>query len=288
MESRIYADITAAVIAELERGAMPWIKPWKADMTADRNLVSGKPYRGINRFILGLTTMAKSYSSPVWATFDQWKTAGGTVRKGEKATHICFYKPMVSRSVKDESGEERTESYSVLKTYCVFNADQVDGISFDAPKPEDKPFSAHEKAEQTIADSGAVIRHGGDAAFYAPSHDAIQMPNKTAFQDESSYYATAFHELTHWTGAKHRLNRDLSGRYGNPKYAFEELVAEMGAAFLCADHAIQGELRHAGYLQHWLTCLREDSKAIFRAAALAQKAADFIQQQKATEVAVAA
>lgn len=276
----IYQSVTDAVIAELEKGAAPWIKPWRTDMSADRNLVSGNAYRGINRFILGLTNMTKGYESPIWATFKQWQEAGANVRKGEKATHICFYKP-IAKAGTDASGADTIERYAVLKSYCVFNAGQVDG--YTAPvivaAPEFEPIA---KCEQTIADTGAAIRHGGDAAFYAPSVDAIQMPHKSAFTSPAAYYATAFHELTHWTGAKSRLDRDLSGRFGNARYAAEELVAEMGAAFLCADHAIAGELRHAGYLQSWLTCLREDNKAIFRAAALAQKAADFISQQNVT------
>jgi len=133
------------------------------------------------------------------------------------------------------------------------------------------------------------LSHGGDAAFYAPSVDRIQLPNKGTFNSEANYYATAFHELVHWTGAKHRLDRNLEkGRFGNPAYAFEELVAEMGAAFLCQDYGIQGELRHAGYIQSWLKALRDDSKAVFKAAALAQKAADYLNQLDATAEAIAA
>ena len=140
-----------------------------------------------------------------------------------------------------------------------------------------------------IVKTGALIAHGGDAAFYMPSQDRIQLPHKSAFESESTYYATAFHELTHWTGAKSRLDRDLDkGRFGNPAYAFEELVAEMGAAFTCADHGIQGELRHAGYIGHWLKACRADNKAIFKAASLSQKAADYLKNLDATAQAIAA
>lgn len=171
----------------------------------------------------------------------------------------------------------------------MFNASQVDGIEIAPVSTDSKPFNAIEQAEDRIVKTGAAITHGGDAAFYAPGPDRIQLPHKASFDNEASYYATAFHELTHWTGAKTRLDRELSkGKFGNPAYAFEELVAEMGAAFLCQDYGIQGELRHAGYIQSWLKACRDDSRAIFKAAALAQKAADFINGMDATAMPIAA
>lgn len=274
--SSIQQTITASIVAQLEKGAAPWIKPWRVDTTADRNLVSGKAYRGINRLLLGMSSMAQGYSSPTWATFPQWKEKGAMVRRGEKGTHIVFFKP-VSKETVSEAGETETSKYAVLKGYCVFNASQVDGFAEAAPSATVTEFEIHERAEATMEKTGALIRHGGDAAFYMPSQDAVQLPNKNAFHAPANYYATAFHELTHWTGAKHRLDRDLDkGRFGNPEYAFEELVAEMGAAFLCAEHSIQGELRHAGYIQSWIKALRENDRAIFKASALAQKAADYL------------
>lgn len=272
MSNNIYQQVTDSIIAELEKGASPWIKPWRADNTADRNVITGKPYQGINRLLLGMSGMAKGYTSPLWATYDQWQQLGGQVRKGEKAVQGVFFTPCAKKKKAD--GEEST--YMLLKPFWVFNAAQVDGVTIKQVETENKPFNAIEQAELRIIKTGAKLSHGGDAAFYMPSTDSIRMPNKTAFDTESSYYATAFHELTHWTGAKHRLDRNLSGRFGNPAYAFEELVAEIGAAYLCADYGIQGELRHAGYIQSWLKACREDNKAIFRAAALAQKAADYI------------
>lgn len=271
----LYQSVTNQILAQLEQGAAPWIKPWSADTSADRNFVSGKPYRGVNRLLLGMSSMAAGYTSPVWATYQQWATAGGQVRKGEKATHIVFFKPVEKRS-RSEAGEESVEQYRVLKGYCVFNVGQVDGITIAAPSEPVAEFARHERAEATMVKTGAVIRHGGDAAFYSPSADDIQLPHKSAFAAPCNYYATAFHELTHWTGAKHRLERDMGGCYGNPEYAFEELVAEMGAAFLCADHGIQGEIRHAGYIASWIKALRENERAIFKASALAQKAADYL------------
>lgn len=273
MTSSVYAEVTQSIIDQLEAGALPWIKPWRVDSTADKNIISQKPYQGINRLILGLSSMVQGFDKPVWASFKQWQSLGANVKKGAKGTKIVFFSPVT----KQDKATGEVEAYNVLKAYYVFNASQVEGIEFAAPQAEDKPFNSIEAAEARIVKTGANISHGSDAAFYAPGPDSIKLPNKSAFDNESSYYATAFHELVHWTGAKHRLDRDLDkGRFGNPAYAFEELVAEMGAAFLCQDYKIQGELRHAGYIQSWLKALKDDSKAIFKAAALAQKAADYL------------
>ena len=285
MSQTIYSEITQSIIEQLEAGAVPWVKPWKADSSADKNLVSQKPYQGINRLLLGMSSMIRGYSVPVWASYKQWEAIGANVKKGEKGTKIVFYSP-VSKENK-QTGD--LEKYAVLKTYFVFNAAQVEGIDIVPAEKVTAEFTAVELAEQRIIKTGAAISHGGDAAFYMPSADRIQLPNKSAFDSEANYYATAFHELAHWTGSKTRLDRDLDkGRFGNPAYAFEELVAEMSAAFLCSDYGIQGELRHAGYIGHWLKALREDSKAVFKAAALAQKAADYINMLDATAEAIAA
>lgn len=279
MSIDLYAQVTDAIVAELEKGAAPWVKPWKADSSADRNHVSGKAYKGINRLLLGMSSMAQGLTSPVWATYKQWQDAGVQVAKGAKGTHIVFFKPVAGKQ-NAETGET-DGGYCVIKGYCVFNASQTD---YAVPVSESPvaPFNPIPGCEDTIVKTGAIISHGGDAAFYAPGPDRIQLPNKAAFESVASYYATAFHELAHWTGAPARLDRNLSaGRFGNPAYAFEELVAEIGAAYLGADHGVQGELRHAGYIGNWLKACREDKKAIFRAAALAQKAADYIRAQDA-------
>jgi len=284
----IYQEITDSIVSELERGALPWVKPWRADSSADKNIHSQKPYQGINRLILGMTGMMRGYDVPVWGTFKHWADLGCSVRKGEKGTRIVWFSP-VTKQTQSDNGETEVSKFAVLKAYWVFNASQVDGITFEKPSIESVPFSAVEIAEQRIVKTGALITHGGDAAFYMPSMDRIQMPNKGTFASPENYYATMFHELTHWTSDKARCDRDLSkGRFGNPDYAFEELVAELGAAFLCNDHGIQGELRHAGYIGHWLKALKNDNKAIFKAAALAQKAADYINTVDATKGEIAA
>lgn len=275
MSQTIYQSVTDKIIEQLEKGATPWIKPWRVDSTADKNINSQKAYQGINRLLLGISAMCSGYTTPVWGSFKQWQALGANVRKGEKGTQIVFFSPVTKEN--KQTGEK--EAYNVLKAYWVFNAEQVDGITIQAPSVDNAPFNAIDHAEQVLTNSGAAISHGGDAAFYVPSKDRIQLPHKSAFENEGSYYATAFHELTHWSGHETRCNRNLKGKFGNSEYAFEELVAEMGAAFLCAENRIPGELRHAGYIGHWLKCLRDDSKAVFKAAALAQKAVDYINSQ---------
>ena len=285
----ITQQVTDRIIAELEAGAAPWVKPWRADSSADKSIVTGKAYQGVNRLLLGMSSMAQGFSSPYWATFKQWSDRGASIRKGSKGTQIIFYSP-ISRTIKDQvTGEEEDVSYAVLKSFYVFNSEQVDGAEVPAAPAAPDQFQIDAAAEAFIVGTGARISHGGDAAFYAPGPDRIQLPHKTAFQDPASYYATAFHELAHWTGHDSRLDRKLSGKFASPSYAFEELVAELSAAFLCQDHGISGELRHAGYIGSWLKACREDKRAIFRAAALAQKSSDFLHaQQKAQALKVAA
>lgn len=274
MSNAVYEQVTNRIIEQLEKGAIPWLKPWTADSSADKNFITQKPYSGINTLILGMS----GFSNPAWATYKQWQEKGVNVKKGEKATQIVFFKPMSKTSTNEASGELETSRFAVLKTYSVFNAEQTDIEIIPAEKPIDT-FNPIPAIEAKISETGAIIKHGGEA-FYMPSKDYINLPNKSAFLSESHYYATAFHELSHWTGAKHRLDRQLDkGRFGNPAYAFEELVAEISAAFLCADFKIEGDLRHAGYIESWLKACRDDNKAIFKAAALAQKAADFIKNE---------
>jgi len=288
MTTDIYTTVTNQIIDQLENGVTPWVKPWRADSSADHNLLSKKAYTGINRLILGMAGMM--YASNTWATYKQISEAGGNVKKGEKGTHIVFFKPIVKNEV-NAAGEAEKKSFAMIKSYCVFNLDQAENMPAPAVVPNDigGEFTPIISVESRIIKTGAAINHGGDAAFYMPSLDRIQLPNKNTFSSESAYYATAFHELTHWTSHKTRLDRDLSkGRFGNPDYAFEELVAELGAAFLCADYSIDGDLRHAGYIGNWLKVLNDDKTAIFKAAALAQKASDYINTADATVDAVAA
>jgi antirestriction protein ArdC len=269
----VYDSVTNNIISKLEQGIAPWIKPWSCqDAGADRNAISKKEYSGVNRLILGMS----GYSSPIWASFKQWQELGGNVKKGEKGTQVVFYSQIAKTEIKPNDPHPENSSYHLLKSYYVFNAEQIEGIEFEQPAAPDKVFNPVPALEDRIIKTGANIKHEGGRAFYNRTSDSITLPEKTAFLSEAHYYATALHELTHWSGAPHRLDRTKGKRFGDTKYAFEELVAEMGAAFLCADYQIQGELQHADYIGNWLQCLKNDNKAIFNAAALAQKAADYI------------
>jgi len=272
MENKVYQQVTDRIIEELEKGAAPWIKPWKAGSQEDQNIISKKAYNGINRLILGMS----GYAMPYWASFKQWQELGATVKKGEKGTMIVFYSPIKKDAVNPATGDLEQSIYHCLKSYYVFNAAQVEGIEFEQVKPVLPDFNPVPALEDRIIKTGATIKHNGSQAFYRPSEDAITMPAKNTFISEDHYYATVLHEITHWSGAKHRLDRTKGKRFADTAYAFEELVAEMGAAFLCQDYGIAGDLRHADYIGSWLKCLKADNKAIFNAAALAQKAADYI------------
>lgn len=275
----IYQEITDSIIAELEKGAAPWIKPWNAPQGADKNVISQKPYRGINRLLLAMVGGIKGYSNPAWATYKQWEQLGGNVRKGEKAAKIIFWSQAKSTN---PEGEEK--AYAFAKAYFVFNVAQVDGIDIVVSEDKQNDNAKIDNCESTIKATEAKIIHGGDTACFIPSSDIIRMPEIGTFQSSEHYYATAFHELTHWTSDKNRCDRDISkGRFGNPDYAFEELVAELGAAFLCSTHGIAGDLRHAGYIESWLKALKNDNKAIFKASGLAQSAADFVLNCKVSE-----
>jgi antirestriction protein ArdC len=221
----------------------------------------------------------KGYSNPAWATYKQWEQLGGNVRKGEKAAKIIFWSQAKSTN---PEGEEK--AYAFAKAYFVFNVAQVEGIDIVASEDKQNDNAKIDSCESTIKATQAKIIHGGDTACFIPSSDVIRMPELGTFQSSEHYYATAFHELTHWTSDKKRCDRDISkGRFGNPEYAFEELVAELGAAFLCSTHGIAGDLRHAGYIESWLKALKNDNKAIFKASGLAQSAADYVMNCKVAE-----
>jgi len=270
----VYDSVTNNIISKLEAGVAPWIKPWKAghNSGADRNVISKKEYSGVNRLILGMS----GYSSPIWGSFKQWQEMGGNVRKGEKGTQVVFYSQVTKGEIKPTDLNPDKSTYALLKSYYVFNLDQIDGLEISKPDPIISIFNPVPALDDRIIKTGAQIFHGGGRAFYRPGTDSITIPDRSTFLSESHYYATVLHELTHWSGAEHRLDRTKGKRFADTAYAFEELVAEMGAAFLCADYGIEGELQHADYIGNWLTCLKNDNKAIFNAAALAQKAADYI------------
>jgi len=260
------------------------LNPGTLALVEDQNIISKQPYQGINRLILGMS----GYTTPLWASYKQWQQLGANVKEGEKGTQIVFYSPIVKESINPDTGNAEKSAYHCLKTYYVFNAAQVEGIEIEKPAPTLETFNPVPALEDRILKTGALIKHGDSRAYYRPSEDFIGMPDKNTFKSENHYYATVLHELTHWSGAKHRLDRTKGARFADAAYAFEELVAEMGAAFLCQDYGIEGDLRHADYIGSWLKCLRADNKAIFNAAALAQKAANYINELDSTAIELAA
>jgi len=279
MENKIYQEVTDRIIANLEKGVIPWVKPWHTENTLDKNIVSQNEYNGINRLILGMS----GFNSNVWGSFKQWDSLGANVKKGEKGTAIVFYKPVSSSKVNDQ-GENESSFYACLKTYYVFNAEQIEGIEIKPRAVENKPFLNNVLIDQLVANTGATIKHGGNSAYYRPSEDYINMPVKSDFMEESGYYATLLHELTHWSGAKHRLDRTKGKRFADTAYAFEELIAEIGSAFLCEKYNVKGDIRHEGYIASWLKALKNDNKMIFKASAYAQKSTDYIVGFKALEM----
>jgi antirestriction protein ArdC len=281
----LYARVTARIVADLARGVRPWLQPWQAGPAAGR--VSrplrhnGTPYQGINIVILWGEATAKGYTSPIWMTFTQAATLGAHVRKGEHGTLVVYADTFTTTETTD-AGEAVERRIPFLKTYTVFNAAQIAGLPAQhvaQPASPGDSLPLIERAEQFFAATGAVVRHGGDRAYYAPGPDVIHLPPPEAFRDAASYAATKGHECLHWTQHPTRLNRDFGGtRFGDAGYAREELTAELGAAFLCADLGMTPEPRedHAAYLASWLRVLRADTRAIFTAAAHAQRAVEYL------------
>lgn len=283
----IYARITDRIVADLERGVRPWIQPWNAANGAGRITRplrhNGLPYQGINVVLLWSEAVARGFASPIWMTFKQALELGGNVRKGETATTVV-YANRFTRTETDEHGDEVERAIPFLRAYSVFCVDQIDGLPdhfYARPTPPAAPAQRIAHADAFFANTGAVIRHGGDKAFFAPSLDVIQMPAFESFRDPESYYATLAHETVHWAGAEHRLNRDLS-RYHSDRSerAREELIADLGACFVSADLGIVPELEpradHASYLASWLSVLANDKRFIFSAAAHAQRACAYL------------
>ncbi|AJD44142.1 DUF1738 domain-containing protein [Rhizobium sp. SEMIA 4085] len=284
--SDIYSRITDKIIAELEQGVRPWIKPWRSAHANDRITRplrhNGQPYSGINVLLLWSEAIARGFTSPTWMTFRQARELGAAVRKGETGTLIVFASSFILTETND-MGEDVERNIPFLKPYTVFNVDQIAGLDarFHQVTPVQDPIVRIGHADRFFANTGALIRHGGSTAYYAPARDYIQMPALEAFRDAASYVAILSHEMTHWTAAPHRLDRDLS-RYARDQSerAREELIAELGSCFLCADLGIVPELEprpdHASYLDAWLKVLASDKRAIFVAAGHAQRAVSYL------------
>ena len=282
----IYSRVTNKIIADLERGNLTWLQPWQSGHAAGQISkplrAIGKPYQGINVIMLWASAMEQGFDCPLWLTYKQAAELGGQVKKGEKGT-LVVYADTITKTEANDKGEDVKTAIPFMKGYTVFNAQQVDNLPphFTARmEPQhSQPIERIEQAERFFASTKATIQHGGSQAFYSPDRDMVQMPEMQTFRDGESYYATLAHEMTHWTRHETRLNRDLGRkRYGDAGYAMEELVAEIGAAFLCADLGITPETRedHAAYVASWLKVLKDDKRAIFTAASHAQRAADHL------------
>lgn len=296
MKTDLYQRVTDQIVAALEQGVRPWRKPWSAAAATGRIVLplrgNGVPYRGINILMLWGAATDNGYQCPTWLTYKQAAELGGQVRKGEKGSLVVYASTMTHRETDDQTGEENERNIPFLKGYTVFNTEQIDGLSesyLTAPLPRPTSVERNTRAEAFATATGAVIQHGGDRAFYHPGTDAVQMPPIEAFRDATSYYGVLAHELTHWTGHVSRLDRQFGKRFADKAYAFEELVAELGSAFLSADLDLTPEPRpdHAEYLSHWLGILKADKRAIFTAASQAQRAADHLHGRAAPQLQVA-
>ncbi|MDD2324516.1 MAG: zincin-like metallopeptidase domain-containing protein [Alphaproteobacteria bacterium] len=296
----IYSHVTDKIIADLEKGVRPWQKPWNSAHTSGRIVRprrhNGLPYNGVNILLLWSEAYDKGYQSPTWMTFRQAQEYGGHIRKGEKSCTVVYASTFSKAETDETTGQDIEKDIPFLRGYRVFNAEQIEGLPERfTVQPEGSSLSKPERldlVDQFIRNTGADLRHGGDRAFYAEKADYIRMPRIEAFKDPESYYGTLTHELTHWTKHKSRLDRTFATdsnaprSFGDESYAKEELVAEIGSAFLCADLGITPDVRedHAAYIGHWLKALKDDRKLIFSAAAHAGRAADYLKdlQSKVT------
>ncbi|HZQ01692.1 MAG TPA: zincin-like metallopeptidase domain-containing protein [Reyranella sp.] len=280
-----YDDITNKIIRELQEGRVPWVQPWgsattKAQLAMPKNASTGRTYSGINVLILWGAVIQHGFSGQSWLTFRQTLALGGHVRKGERGTTVVYADRFVPDDAKQRAAESGGEARAIpfLKRFTVFNTDQCDGLPDEiatvAPPPP--PGTIEPRVEALIKATGIEVRIGGNRAFYDASEDYVQVPPPAAFFEPVNWHRTALHELGHASGHPSRLNRDLGGSFGSRKYAFEELVAEINAAFCCAALGIVPTVRHADYVGSWLEVLHEDNRAIVRAASLASKAADYL------------
>lgn len=282
----LYHSITAKIVVAIEAGAGTFQMPWHGGIVPPafpENASTGKPYRGVNILALWVEAMQRRYISGYWASYRQWQSLGAQVRKGERGSTIVFYKP-IDHETEEEDGRDDTQRRRVvLRASSVFNSEQTDGWQPPIPKLKSE-VEINESFAAFIKATGAEIRHGSQIACYRRDLDCVMMPNPEAFigTDTSSpteaYHAVLGHETIHWVGAPHRLNREFGKRFGDKAYSFEELVAELGAAFLCSAFRITNEPRpdHAAYVSNWLTVLNRDSKAIFTAASKAQEAVEYL------------
>jgi antirestriction protein ArdC len=279
-----YQEVTARIISALEAGTPPWRKPWDPDKAGGpampRNAATGHRYRGINALTLGMSPLAFTSGDPRWATYKQSEERGWRVRKGERGTTGFFFRRLEIRDdTKPDGDEDSVRRIPLLRAFTLFHASQIDGIpDYVPPTIEEAPWRAPESAEIIVTNSGAIVRYGGDRAFYSPATDHIQMPPQAAFATAAKFCDVLLHETCHWTGHTTRLNRDLQNKFGSSDYSREELRAEIGNVMICAELGISDcdFSNNAAYIASWLEKLRSDRREIFRAAADAQRIADYL------------
>lgn len=288
MAADVHQLITDSIIAAIETGAADFTLPWQRSVSAlPANAATSKTYNGINILALWVSAMHRGYTHGLWATYRQWAALGAQVRKGEKASHVIFYKEYEVDPNPEDQADDGTRR--VAKASYVFNVAQVDGYAMSAEAAQQPALERHTAVDDFITRLAPDLRIGGDAAYYAPVTDHIQMPDEWRFRNTDqhersiAYYSTLLHELGHWTGHKSRLDRDLTPRFKTQGYAAEELVAELASAFMCAEFGISSTPRpdHAAYIKNWLQLLKDDNRAVFTAAAKASQAVTYLQKRAA-------
>ena len=293
----LHREVTQRFIDALQKGCVPWIKPWKASGNSATgfpvNAANERRYRGINVTILWSAAIERGFTRDRWLTYRQAQNAGGYVKRGEKGTPVVLYRTIEAKpTATAQPDDEEPKTFKIARSFVLFNVEQCAGLSrrimgdaiSDTPPSEGFPA-----VDQLVDRSGAKVRHGGDVATYVPVADVVKMPDAQLFTAPEHYYATLLHELVHWSGHKSRLNRPgivETHAFNSVSYAFEELIAEIGSAFLCAEYGVRGDLRHEGYVQSWIKIMEDKPNAIFQASSAAQSAFDYLlaldlEQQKA-------
>ena len=299
LKTDVYTRVTDKILADLEKGELTWMKPWSSEYAAGRITrplrVNGTPYQGINILLLWASALEQGFSSATWMTFKQGLDLGGCVRKGEHGSMVVYADALRKTETDQETGEDVEVSIPFMKAYTVFNIDQIDGLPqrfYLKPEIPNLNIEARdERLDQFFKNVGVTVHEMGSKASYSVALDLIKMPPFVSFRDAESFFATLAHEYCHATRHPTRLNRDFGRRYwGDEAYAKEELVAEMGSAFLCADLGITPETRedHAAYISSWLDALHQDKRFVFTAAAHAQRAVEHLHSYQPKTSAVAA
>ncbi|MFW6086993.1 MAG: ArdC family protein [Myxococcota bacterium] len=277
---KVYARVTERLIEQMEEGIAPWVLPWTRDsaIRLPYNALTGRSYSGFNVLLLWDAAMRSRFGSPRWVTFKQAKMMGGHVRKGEKGVQLLFCAHRADQTSDEQEDEPVSQRGPLVRLYTAFNLDQTEGIAPVDATAEDVTTDDGSTIPALVAAAGVPVVHRGGEACYLPVEDVVRMPPRRTFRDRAGYDATLAHEATHWTGHPKRLDRALGNRFGNALYAREELVAEIGSAFLCAEMGVEGRLQHAAYLDHWVRQLKEEPRLLVRAASKAQEAVRYLRK----------